>query len=233
MDLPQAVLFDFSGTLMRVEPAVPWLRAVVSEAGLGLDDSEIEYWAHRLEKAGGHNGGANPASIPEHLQELWDNRDFDAKRHEAAYSGFVREAGWPWPELVDALYERGKAAEGWQPYPDALETLQTLRDRGVRTALLSNTSWDVREPLKAAGLLPHLEVAVLSYEVDLCKPDPAIFALACERLGVEPARTVMVGDHEFDGGGRELGIRTFFVEHLPVEERPSALSDVLEQLIRT
>jgi HAD superfamily hydrolase (TIGR01493 family) len=230
MDLPQAVLFDFSGTLMRVEPADEWVRAVAAKAELGLDNSQIAYWAGKLERSGGHSGGASPQRVPAYLQELWDTRDLDEDRHRAAYSGLIRLAGWPWEGLVDALYDRANAAEAWRPYPDAVEALETLRALGIKTGLISNISWDARLPLAAAGLLPLLDTVVLSYEAGFAKPDPQIFALACKQLDVKPADSVMVGDHEFDAGGEELGIRTLFVRHLPVGQRPHALADVVRQL---
>jgi FMN phosphatase YigB (HAD superfamily) len=71
---------------------------------------------------------------------------------------------------------------------------------------------------------------VLSYEAGVEKPDPRIFALACERLGIDPHDAVMVGDNEADGGGEGLGIRTYFVEPLHVDQRPTALADIVEQV---
>jgi putative hydrolase of the HAD superfamily len=230
MDLPQAVLFDFSGTLMRVEPAERWVRAVADNAGLGLVDSQVAYWAKKLEDSGGHSGGAFPTSVPERLQGVWDKRDLDEPRHRAAYIGLMQASGWPWPHLFDALYDRSNSPAAWLAYPDAVDSLRTLKALGVKTGLISNISFDVRPHLEEAGLLPYLDVIVLSYEVGMTKPDPGIFTMACEMLDVKPADAVMVGDHEADGGGQSLGIRTFFVQHLPLDQRPDALAEIVEQL---
>lgn len=230
MDLPRAVLFDFSGTLMRIEATVPWVRAVAEKDHLGLDASQVAYWADRLELAGGQAGGGTPQTVPEHLADTWANRDFDAPTHRAAYNGLVRAGGWPWEHLIDKLYDRAAVPEAWNPYPDARDALSLLKELGVKTGLVSNIAWDARHCLQRAGLLEHLDITVLSYEVGLCKPDPEIFALACKHLEVDPARTVMVGDHPFDGGGDVLGIRTHFVEHLPVDQRPTALADVVRKI---
>ena len=44
------------------------------------------------------------------------------------------------------------------------------------------------------GLLPGLDAYVLSYEVGLAKPDPAIFGRVCAELGCAPGEVVFVGD---------------------------------------
>ena len=229
MNQPRAMLFDFSGTLMHFESAESWVRAVTGEAGLTVDDAEVKHRARRLVDAGAWYG-AYPTYVPEHLMALYETRDLDGPHHRACYTGLIRESGWPWPELVEPLYDRGNAAEAWQAYPDALETLSQAKDRGLATALISNISFDIRPHLLHAGLLELLDTVILSYEVGLVKPDPAIFQLACDTLGVDPASSVMVGDNAADGGGSTIGVRTYFVDLLPVEERPDALISVLREV---
>jgi HAD superfamily hydrolase (TIGR01509 family) len=223
------MLFDFSGTLMRIEPAERWVRAVTDAAGLDLDDAAVAHRAERLIDAGAWYG-AYPTRVPEHLAETYASRDLDEPHHRACYTGLIRESGWPWEDLVDPLYERSNAAAAWLPYPDALETLREAKDRGLATAVISNISFDIRPHLEHAGLLELLDAVVLSYEVGLIKPDPAIFQLACDKLEVDPASAVMVGDHAADGGGSVLGVRTYFVGLVPVEERPDALISVLREV---
>src|ERR1041384_482622 len=110
MDQPQAILFAFSGTLMRIEPAQRWVSAVAEEAGLALSDSEVELRAQALIDAGAWYG-AYPSRIPEHLAEIYETRARGEPHHRACYTGLIRESGWPWPELVEPLYERSNAAE--------------------------------------------------------------------------------------------------------------------------
>ena len=223
------MLFDFSGTLMRIESAESWVRTITDGAGLALDDGEVAHWADRLTEAGAWYG-AYPQHVPDHLAELYEARDLDEPHHRACYTGLIRESGWPWEELVEPLYERSYAAEAWDPYPDALETVREAKDRGLATAVISNISFDIRPHLKHAGLLDLLDAVVLSYEVGMVKPDPRIFQLACDALGVDPASAVMVGDHAADGGGSVQGVRTYIVEQSPVRERPDALISVLREV---
>ncbi|OIV38248.1 hypothetical protein BIV57_06855 [Mangrovactinospora gilvigrisea] len=223
----EAVLFDFSGTLMRIEPGEAWVSAVLADAGLDVPEAERVRWARLVEGAGGLPGGAMPSSVPPELERLFAERDLDAERHRAAYSGLVRASGWPWPELVDALYERHMTPAAWRPYPDAAATLDALRAAGVRTCLISNIGWDPRPVLDAAGLLERLDGVVASFEEGVQKPDAKLFGIACERIGADPRRTLMAGDSAgADRGGEPLGIRTFLVEPLPVEERPDGFADL-------
>jgi putative hydrolase of the HAD superfamily len=81
-------------------------------------------------------------------------------------------------------------------YPEAVPLIKTLRNRGYRVGIISNTVSLTMVPseLKAAGILEDIEVLVMSSVERLRKPDPAIFHLACERAGVLPERCVYIGD---------------------------------------
>jgi putative hydrolase of the HAD superfamily len=74
-----------------------------------------------------------------------------------------------------------------------LDLVEKARKAGYRTALCSN-SWGTRlYPRKR--LDPILDVVVISGEVGLRKPDPKIFELTVEKLGVEAAGCIFVDDH--------------------------------------
>ena len=74
----------------------------------------------------------------------------------------------------------------------------------------------------------YVDEFVLSYVEGVIKPQPKIFATACERIGVEPTDALMVGDSaEADGGAVTLGVAVRIVEPLPVDQRPHALLDAL------
>ncbi|MCW2944952.1 MAG: hydrolase [Actinoallomurus sp.] len=224
----EAVLFDFSGTLMRAEPADRWVSAVLSEAGITLPDAEVRAWARRLEDAGGLPGGRSPMEVPDRFRDVWERRDLDPLAHQAAYTGLITHSGWPWPELTDVLYERSTRPQAWAPYPDTLPALSALAESGIRTAVISNIGWDPRPVLAAHGMARLFDAVVLSYEEGRCKPDPALFTAACARLDVHPRHTLMVGDNRrADGGAEAVGIRTFFVDPLPIEDRPEGFTPLL------
>jgi HAD superfamily hydrolase (TIGR01509 family) len=93
-------------------------------------------------------------------------------------------------------------------YQPMLELLAELRDGGYRLALLTNNvrEWEARW----RAMLPVdelFEVVVDSAFVGVRKPDPAIYRLTCERLGVAPERCVFVDDVEVNcTAAAELGM---------------------------
>ncbi|MGW1751276.1 HAD family hydrolase [Streptomyces sp. NPDC002092] len=224
-----AVLFDFSGTLFRIESTASWLRAVLDDADITLPEPELVQAAKALEVAGALPGGANPAQLPEELAEVWRIRDQSAELHRAAYTGLSRQVALPDAGLHDALYDRHKTPAAWTPYPDAAEVLHALRERGIGIGVVSNIGWDLRPVFREHGLDRYVDAYVLSYEHGIQKPDPRLFAVACEALEVDPRETLMVGDdRRADGGAAALGCRVHLVDHLPAAERPDGLRPVLE-----
>ncbi|MDX9801375.1 MAG: HAD family hydrolase [Spirochaetia bacterium] len=81
-------------------------------------------------------------------------------------------------------------------HAEAAPLVKTLKERGYRVGLISNTVSPTMVPdeLKAAGFFDDLEVVVMSSVERLRKPDPAIFRLACKRAGVAPEKCVYIGD---------------------------------------
>jgi HAD superfamily hydrolase (TIGR01509 family) len=225
-----AVLFDFSGTLFRIESTDSWLRTVLDEAGLALTEAELTRAARELEYVGALPGGPAPrVPMPDELAAVWEIRDRSAELHRAAYTGLSRLVALPDPALHDVLYDRHMRPAAWQPYPDAAEVLRALRERGIKVGVVSNIGWDLRPVFRAHGLDPYVDVYVLSYEHGIQKPDPRLFKTACAALGAEPRDVVMVGDdRRADGGAAALGCAVHFVDHLPAAQRPDALRPVLD-----
>jgi putative hydrolase of the HAD superfamily len=88
--------------------------------------------------------------------------------------------------LVDRLFG------GMQPDEAMLAGVRAARGAGIRTALLSNSWGDDR--YDRAQLEPLFDAWVISGEVGLRKPDPAIYALAAERLKLAPEACVFIDD---------------------------------------
>ncbi|WP_405917799.1 HAD family hydrolase [Streptomyces sp. NBC_00728] len=226
----KAVLFDFSGTLFRAESTASWLRSVLAEAGHTLPEAELAEKARALDAVGALPGGARPTvPVPVRLAALWEGRDRSAAQHRAAFTGVSRQVSLPDPGLHDALYDRHMRPAAWRPYPDAAEVLGALRGRGLAVGVVSNIGWDLRPVFREHGLDPYVGTYVLSYEHGIQKPDPRLFARACADLGVAPQDTLMVGDDRAaDGGAAALGCAVFFVDHLPVADRPDGLRPLLD-----
>ena len=92
-----------------------------------------------------------------------------------------------------------------------LDVLDALRHDGHPLALISNATSETSASWSQSPLAQRFDVAVFSCDVGLAKPDPAIYRLAAERLGVAPAECVFVGDGA-DGelvGAAAVGMTVF------------------------
>lgn len=99
--------------------------------------------------------------------------------------------------------------------PEMRALLQRLRgERRVRLGLLSNGPLGWSERLRQLGVTDLFDAVVVSSDVGLAKPDPAVFRLAAERLGVEPAACLMIDDQPGHLPGAEAaGLRTHLFAH--------------------
>jgi putative hydrolase of the HAD superfamily len=92
-------------------------------------------------------------------------------------------------------------------HPDTVPFLEALRGAGVRTAFVSNCAENTRPLLDALGLSGLVDELVLSCEVGAAKPDPAIYRIALDRLGVAADQAVFIDDQQrFCDAAAELGI---------------------------
>jgi epoxide hydrolase-like predicted phosphatase len=104
---------------------------------------------------------------------------------------------------TEGLIERMFAAVG--PDEDVIAAVRSARDAGVRTGLISN-SWgtSIYDPDALEGMFDEI---VISGDVGLHKPQPQIYQLAADRLGVAPEECVFVDDlRENVRGAEEVGM---------------------------
>ena len=124
-----------------------------------------------------------------------------------------------------AEYERQ-----WDPHtelePDAVDTLRSIRARGLKVGVLSNTIWSRRrheEIFARDGVLGLLDGAVYTSEIPYTKPHPEAFLAAMRAVGVsDPSCCLFVGDRLFDDvwGAQNVGMRAAHLPHsaIPVEQ---------------
>src|SRR5690348_12282966 len=102
----------------------------------------------------------------------------------------------PAPALLAEMVEQQIA--GWARavtlYPETLPVLAALRQRGLKLGLISNCSADAGATVARIGLADFFDAIVLSCDVGLMKPDPAIYQHTCTALGVTPAESMFVAD---------------------------------------
>jgi HAD superfamily hydrolase (TIGR01509 family) len=213
----RGVLFDFSGTLFRLE--VPD-SALPSPA-----------LAERFLVVRGLTGAMGPAPvIPPDLADDWARRDLSPELHRRAHVGAIRNGGITEPGLAEEFYQLLLEPASWKPYPDTKAALELLRERGIPVAVVSNIGFDIRPAFELAGVAELVDTFVLSYLEGSMKPAEKLFRVAAERLGVDPAETLMIGDNaEADGGAAAVGAAVAIVPPNPTTERPDALLTALAE----
>jgi putative hydrolase of the HAD superfamily len=82
------------------------------------------------------------------------------------------------------------------PRPDALETLAPLKNDGYKIGLLSNCSIEIPILWPETSFAGLIDSAIFSSRERLKKPDPRIYHLACERLGMKPEECIYIADGE-------------------------------------
>ena len=178
-----AVIFDFYGTLTPAGPAAAWtdhtsrlaaLFGVAPEAlARALDESYPE-------RATGALGDARQT-----LQTL-------AARLGAQLTG---------DRLDEACRLRQEMQESlFRLRPETLPVIGQLRARGLRIGLVSDCTSELPAAWPQLSLAAVVDAPVFSCVERTRKPDPRLFRAVTERLAVDPAACLYVGD----GGGREL-----------------------------
>jgi beta-phosphoglucomutase len=115
-------------------------------------------------------------------------------------------------------------AEPREPSPGVKALIARLRTLGLRIALASSSRriW-IDATLRSVGLSDAFDALVSGDDVEFGKPDPAIYLLAAQRIGVEPARCLAIEDSPSGvqsaraAGMLVLGVRTPYTAHLRLD----------------
>jgi len=100
------------------------------------------------------------------------------------------------------------------PRKGAIETLTALRARGLKTALISVCGWEIPPIWAETAFPPLMDCTVFSCVAGLMKPDPQIYLLASEGLGVQPEDCLYVGDGGYYelAGAEKVGMRSVLIK---------------------
>lgn len=111
------------------------------------------------------------------------------------------------PRCFEQLYAYYRRADAWTLAPTARATLASLRERGVRLALISNWDTRLRATLEQLDIVSAFDTLLISGEEGVEKPEPEIFERAITRLAVPAQRSMMVGDSRKNdvAGARAVG----------------------------
>lgn len=179
-----AVLLDVGGVLLIPDPT---LLAEIFAPYVGRIEPAAVVRAHYLAMTRADDG----------VDHRWE-----AYREELAVACGV-PAGQA-AAAAAAHRERSRDADLWTwPIPGARAALGAL-GRLCRLGIVSNAEGTVEAKLARAGMAQvgagagvPVEIIVDSHLVGVRKPDPAIFAIALDAMGLQPERTAYVGDTRF------------------------------------
>jgi putative hydrolase of the HAD superfamily len=101
------------------------------------------------------------------------------------------------PQVIVAI-RRDWTRDALIPRAGAVSTLEQLRARGHQLGLITVCSTEAAELWEASAFRGLFDATVFSCEVGVAKPDPRIYELCCERLGVPPEKCLFVGDGDND-----------------------------------
>lgn len=106
-----------------------------------------------------------------------------------------------------------------EPYQDAKEALSLAKKLCGKVGLVTDADTEMALGiLRRLGLLEYLDVVVTSEEYGVNKPDPKLFLIAAEKLGVNPTRCVMIGDSWKDvEGAKKAGMKAIFLKRRDIE----------------
>ncbi len=209
-----AVFFDVGNTLLYPHPSVPEVvRQVLADVGHARDLEAIDSLMPLVD-----------AFYEDRYREddtFWTSEDETSAVWVGMYSLLARKLGLETDAACIArrVYDEFGDHERWRAYPDVVPALERLKERGLRVGVISNWDGRLASLLGGLGLAGYLDTLVCSAEVGLHKPDPRIFELACERVGVDPLRAAHVGDHHYADvlGATSVGMVPVLIDRHGVE----------------
>jgi putative hydrolase of the HAD superfamily len=199
----RAVIFDYGEVLCTQDP-VPH-RRLLELTGLDHEAFEQLYWRDRREYDLGRLNGAS----------YWEQ--------------FGRDIGRTFtPVQIEALIENDVLMWVCLNEP-MLAWAAALQDAGLLTAILSNMGPDVLRYMRQEfAWLAHFTHHTWSCELGIIKPDPAIYTLTCEKLGVFPPEALFLDDKiENVRGAEQVGLHALQFRSVDQLRRDLVASDLL------
>ncbi len=179
----KAVVFDLFGTLIENFTTDGYNQVLADMAGAVRAPVEAfrrAWWATVDDRMTGRCGG-----MTENILRVSDDIGIHPSPEQVAHAVELR---------LDFT------RRCFTPRPGALDMLERLKSSGLKLGLISDCTAEVPELWETAPLAPFMDTAVFSCSEGVRKPDPRIYRLACDRLGVATEDCLYVGD----GSSREL-----------------------------
>ena len=228
----QAVFFDAAGTLIKPTNSVGQSYASIAENyGLRVAPAEL-FNRFRVcfdSAAPLAFPGAAPDTIGALEQDWWKQlvrRIFDP------FGPFDR-----FDAYFDELFAYFARPASWELYPEAIETLRALRQRGLKLAVVSNFDSRLRNILEGLGAASWFDGIFISSAVGYAKPDRRIFDFVIKSRQLVATTVLHVGDSVTNdiGGATNAGVKAILVDRKGAHEadtisRVASLKEILAYL---
>jgi putative hydrolase of the HAD superfamily len=220
----KAICFDAGDTLFRVRGSVgAAYAAVAARHGVTVAAPEVEQRFRAAFRCMPPLAfpGSPEVELPQ-LEYAWWKRVVAAVFAATHFNDFDAFFG--------DLFEYFARGDGWELFADTEPALTALRARGVRLAIVSNFDGRLTRICEGLGIAASFDTIVMSGRVGTAKPDPRIFAVALQRLGVSAAETAHVGDspREDVQGARSAGLQAILITRGTPASGPGVVCDLGE-----
>lgn len=184
----KAVFFDAAGTLITpVRPVGQTYTLLAKNYGMEVSSSEIS------ERFRTCFAAAPPLTFPgsaESFEQL--ERDWWKKLVQCVFQPLGQFEQFD--RFFSELFSYFAQPEAWTLYPDVLETLSALQERGLALDVISNFDSRLIDIIKGVGMAGCFEEVFISSRVGHAKPARQIFELALKRHNLAPGEAMHVGD---------------------------------------
>jgi putative hydrolase of the HAD superfamily len=141
------------------------------------------------------------------------------------------------PDTIAALFAYFARPESWELYPEAIETLRALSERGLQLAVVSNFDSRLRSILEGLGAASWFDGIFISSAVGYAKPDRRIFDFVIKSRQLVATNVLHVGDSVTNdiGGATNAGVKAILVDRKGAHEadtipRVASLNEILVYL---
>ena len=190
--MPRVIVFDLMGTLLDLQALDPYFERFFDNAAI-----RKEWFTQTLQLA----MAAVLTNAYEDFEVQADTGlEMTARHYRVSMLGEEKNL------ILNMLRKL-------RPFPEVKQSLQRLRDAGLRLAILTNSTEQATEAqLSYAGLRDHFEQVISADEIRCFKPAPEVYHLAARRLNVEPGQMRLVAAHDWDvTGALRAGCAAAFV----------------------
>lgn len=213
--IPKAVTFDCAQTLVEVQWTPDGLVKESMEClGKTLPEDDYRLYHQLFVDRFPEFAKLNELRDPIVGAQFWRQLGQD----------WLEQVGQPLELLEPLIQEADRLAFGpatrlFRLYDDVVPCLVQLKSLGIRLAVLSNWDYSLHRVIQMFGLDIYFEAVLASLEEGAEKPDPRFFSVCQERLALDPADIVHIGDNPVDDveGAQGSGFRVLLIDRAKTE----------------